>query len=58
MKGEVEVLVAGGKEALDDVFGPRLVFLLDGIERCLADTGKRIGLRARIKLIEPHCELP
>jgi hypothetical protein len=34
------------------------VFLLDGIERRLADTGKRIGLRTRIKLIEPHRKLP
>ena len=58
MKGEIEVLVAGGEEALDDILGPRLVFLLDGVERCLADAGERIGLCAGIEFIEPHGELP
>jgi len=53
MKGEIEVLVAGREEALDDILGPRLVFLLDGVERCLADAGERIGLCAGIEFIEP-----
>ena len=34
------------------------MFLLDGVERRLADTGEWIGLRAGIKLIEAHGELP